>query len=243
MMRFLILSLLLFILPLNRAESHGYKFSETREEMKDDIRIDIYPEYITIQYESEYFGQIAPHIRNMIDVNSDTILTKEEVNNFFAEYKKSINKTLQNLPLSICKNKHTIKLVDIFASTLLTDSLLAPFRVGALFVLNDLNIEQGENELVIDPKLLFQKGNQFIQMAKEKMEFTDEQEKAIGRYLQLRVFASEPIQFISTYPGRIKKDKKTVYIFGVFYDETILRINNSDYPKIQIKFKNIQAPK
>ena len=243
MIRFLILSFLLFILPLNQAESHGYKFSETREEMKDDIRIDIYPEYITIQYKSEYFGQIAPHIRNMIDVNSDTILTKEEVSNFFVEYKKSINKTLQNLPVLIGKNKFTIKLVDIFASTLLTDSLLAPFRVGTLFVLSDLNIEQGENELIIDPKLLFQKGNQFIQMARERVAFTDEQEKAIGRYLQLRIFTSGPIQFISTYPGRIKKDKKAVYIFGVFYDKTILRINNSDYSKIQIKFKNIQAQK
>jgi len=237
MMRFLIIFLSLFIISLNQAESHGYKFSETREEMKDDIRIDIYPEYITILYESEYFGQIAPHIRNMIDVNSDTILVKEEVDNFFEDYKKSINETLQNLPLSIGKKQFSIKLVDIFASTILTDSLLSPFRLGALFVVNDLMIGQGENELVIDPKLLFQKGNQFIQMAKERVAFTDEQEKAIGRYLQLRIFTSEPIQFISTYPERIKKDKKMVYIFGVFYDETILRINNSNYPKIRIKFK------
>ncbi|MBU1063229.1 hypothetical protein KKC74_00240 [bacterium] len=213
------------------------------EEMKDNIRIDIYPEYITIQYESEYFGQIAPHIRNMIDVNSDTILTKEEVSNFFTEYKISINKTLQNLPLLIGKDQFTINLVDIFASTLLTDSLLAPFRVGALFVVNDLKIEQGEHELVIDPKLLFQEGNHFIKMAKERVEFNNEQESAIGHYLQLTVFASEPLQFISTYPGRIKKDKKTVYIFGVFYDETILRINNSDYPKIRIKLKTPPAPK
>lgn len=243
MIRFLIFFFFLLILPLNWAESHGYKFSETREEMKDDIRIDIYPECLTILYESEYFGQIAPHIRNMIDVNSDTILIKEEVDNFFAEYKKSINETLQNLPLCIGKKQFSIKLVDIFASSILTDSLLAPLRVGLFFVVNDLMIEQGENELVIDPKLLFQKGNQFIQMAKERVAFTDEQEKAIGRYLQLRIFTSEPIQFTSSYPGRIKKDKKMAYIFGVFYDETILHINNSNYPKIRIKFRKFQTTK
>jgi len=238
MLRFKILLLFLVagLLPLHRLEAHGYKFSETNEEMRDQIWIYVQPRQITIQYESEYLGQIAPHIRLMIDSNADSVLTTEEVDKFFADYKKSINEAFQNLPLFIGTRPSTIELVDILAPTIQTDSLLAPFRIRMIFAVNDLKIQPGEHELVIDPKLFFLSGNQFIKMAKERVAFTDEQEKAIGRFLQIRIFASESIWFTSSYPGYIKKDKKSVHIYGVFYDKTILRIENSQYPKLRIKF-------
>lgn len=227
------------LLPLCSLKGHGYIFSETNEEMKDQIWIYVQPEQITIQYESEYFGQIAPHIRNMIDTNTDSILATEEVKNFFVDYKKSINDTLQNLPLFIGTKPSAIQLSDILTPTIQTDTLLAPFKTRMIFTVTDLSIEPGEHELVIDPKILFLNGNQFIKMAKERVDFTDEQEKAIGRFLQLKIFAEGSILFTSSYPGYIKKDKKSVHIYGVFYDETILRIKNSQYPKLRVKFKLI----
>ncbi|MFQ6618510.1 MAG: hypothetical protein ACE5QV_07465 [Fidelibacterota bacterium] len=205
--------------------------------MKDLISVMINPQQITIQYESIYLGQIAPHIRNMIDTNTDLILTEEEVNNFFAYYKKSINETFKNLPLFIGAKPFTIELVEIMAPTILTDTLLAPFKIQMIFTVTDLRIEEGVHELVIDPKLFFINGNQFIQMAKERLNFTDEQERAIGHFQEMRIFASESINFISSYPGYIRKGKKAIFIYGIFYDETIIRIEKSQYPKIRIKLE------
>lgn len=235
-----VLLLLLFgLLPLYRLESHSYKFSQTSEEMKDKVWIYIQPEQITIQYESEYLGQIAPHIRIMIDSNTDSILTTEELNKFFSNYKKLINTTLQSFPLSVGTKPSIVKLVDIQTPTIQTDSLLAPFKIRMIFTINDLKMDQGKHELVIDPKLFFLNGNQFINMAKRRVNFTDKQEQAIGRFLQIKIFASESILFTSTFPGYIRKDKRSIFIYGVFYDETILRIKNSLYPKLRVKFISI----
>ena len=131
-----------------------------------------------------------------------------------------------------------LKLIDILAPTLEKDSLLAPLKIRMVFMIDSLNMNTGDHELIIDPKLLFLNGNQFINMAKDSVQFTEEQEKEIGRFLQIKIFGSEPILFTSTYPGYIKKDKKMVSIYGVFYDETILRIKNSQYPNIKIEFKS-----
>jgi len=240
MKRLKISLLLLFGLsPLCRLEGHGYIFSKTVEEMRDQIAIFVESEQIMIQYESEYLGQIAPHIRIMIDANADSVLTTEEVNIFFAKYQKLIDETLPILPLFIDAAPATIELIDILAPTIQTDSLLAPFKIGMIFKIKNLKIEPGEHELVIDPKLLFSNGDNFIQMAKKSVEFTDEQEKAIGRFLQIKLFTADSILFTSSYPGYIKKDKKSVFIHGVFYDETILRIKNSQYPKLRVRFTSL----
>ena len=240
-MKHLKISLLLLfgLSPLCRLEGHGYIFSKTVEEMRDQISIFVQSEQIMIQYQSEYLGQLAPHIRIMIDANDDSVLTSEEVNNFFASYQKSISKTLPKLPLHIDTVPAAIELIDILVPTIQTDSLLAPFKIGMVFKIDNLKIESGEHELVIDPKLLFSNGDNFIQMAKELVDFTDEQEKAIGRFLQIKLFAADSILFTSSYPGYIKKDKKSVFIHGVFYDETILRIKNSQYPKLRVKFTSL----
>jgi len=240
MKRFKILLFLLFgLLPLCPLKAHSYIFSKTCEEMKDHVVIYIQHEQITIQYRSEYLGQIAPHIRLMIDTNSDSVLSVNEVNNFFSFYKESLNKVLQNLPLFIGSKPANIKLNDIVAPTIQTDSLLAIFKIDMMFTINNLKIEQGKHELIIDPKILFSNGNQFIKFSKERVDFTEKQEQAIGRFLEIKVLAADSIQFTSTYPGYIKKDKKSVYIYGVFYDETILRIKNSQYPKIRINFTSL----
>ena len=68
------------------AYGHGYLFSESNEEMRDNILIEINQEFMLIQYESVYLGQIAPHIRLMIDSDSDGILTRDEIDRFFILY-------------------------------------------------------------------------------------------------------------------------------------------------------------
>lgn len=216
---------------------HGYVFSETYEEMKDQIEIHLTSGQFTFRYESEYLGQLAPHIRNMIDTNLDRILTSAEVNQFFAEYRAALDISTQQLPFYINQKPATIQIVDISAPTILTDSLLAPFRINMTLRASGLNLKAGQYELLIDPKLFFLNGNQFIDMAKKRVEFTDAQEAEIGRFLQIKVIASEPIQFISTFPGYIREDEKKIFIHGVFYDKTILRIQNLQYPKLRIRFK------
>lgn len=232
-----ILLLMAALVPANRLAAHGYIFSRTLEEMKDQITIYVAANQIKIQYESVYLGQIAPHIRNLMDSNSDFTLTKYEVDRFFSDYKETIQNTLKEIPLFIGTKSSAIQLTDMQAPTIYSDSLLAPFFIKMVFTVNGLQIKPGDQELVIDPKLLFINGNHFIRMAKERLNFTEAQEKAIARFLQIKIFASDAIQFTSTFPGYIKKDKKSIYIYGVFYDNTILLINKSQYPKLCIKFK------
>lgn len=224
------------LLPLSGLEAHSYVFSKEYEEMRDQVWIYVMPEQITIQYESKYYGQIAPHIRNMVDVNTDTVLTEGEVADFFADYDRALTAGLQTLPLFLDGRASVMKIADIVAPTILTDSLLAPFSITMVFQVDSLLLKRGEHELVIDPKSLFLNGTQFIKMAKERVAFTDQQHKAIGRFLQINVFASEDIEFTSTYPGYIKRDQQMVRIFGVFYDDTVLRMKVSQYPKLRIKF-------
>ena len=204
--------------------------------MKDRISIHVEASHITIDYESEYVGQIAPHTRNMMDYDADSLLTACEVANFFARYKQALNQTLQTSPFFVNHQPVTLELRDISAPLILTDSLLAPFNILMTFTIHNLKIVPGPNELMIDPKLLFIAGDQFIKMAKELVQFTDEQEKAIARFLEIKIFAADNILFNSTYPGYIKKDKKSVHIYGVFYDDTILKIQQSQYPKLKINF-------
>lgn len=215
---------------------HGYVFSQTNEEMKDQITIYLQANAMKICYDSEYLGQIAPHIRNMIDKNADLTLTQEEINFFFNEYQQSLNQVLLKLPLTIASHQVPIQLHEIQSPWLLSDSLLAPFNIKMTFVVPQLTIKPGAQELVIDPRLLFSNGNHFIALAKELVNFTDDQERAIGRFLTVKIYADDPIRFTSTFPGYIKNDKKSVHIFGVFYDDTVLRINQSQYPKLKIKF-------
>lgn len=224
---------------VNDSKGHGYIFSETNEEMKDDIEIYLQSDQITIKYESVYLGQIAPHIRNMIDRNIDSALVADEVNHFFDKYKNLLNSSLHKLPFLIGKRTAKLNLINTSTPTICADSLLAPFKIEMTFKATQIQIAPGEQELIIDPKLFFLSGNQFIDMAKEMVEFTEEQEKSIGRFLQIKIIAADAIQFLSTYPGYIKKDKRNIFIYGVFYDETILRIRSLKYPKLRIKFKTL----
>lgn len=232
----ILFALLICMQPLAAVYGHGYVFSQTNEEMKDQITIYLHANEMKICYDSEYLGQIAPHIRNLIDKNADLSLTQEEIALFFADYKRSLNQALLKLPLTIAGHHVPIQLQEIQSPWLLSDSLLAPFNIKMTFVVPQWTGKPGAQELVIDPKLLFSNGNHFIALAKKMLNFTDAQERAIGRFLTVKIYADDPIRFTSTFPGYIKRDKKSVHIFGVFYDDTVLRINQSQYPKLKVKF-------
>ncbi|MGQ9560492.1 MAG: hypothetical protein ACUVWA_08270 [Candidatus Oleimicrobiaceae bacterium] len=219
-------------------EAHGYRFSQTPEEMRDQVWVHVSPVLVTVQYESIYLGQIAPHVRNMIDANADTTLTEEEVSAFFAEFGRSLNATLRQEPVIVDGEQFFMRFLECAAPGLLTDSLLAPLRLRMVFVIDSCRLPEGEHELIADPRLFFRSGNFLIDLAKERVAFTDEQERAIGRLLQLRVIGAPGISFVSCYPGYIKRELDMVLISGVFYDQTVLRIRQGHYPKLRIRFRH-----
>ncbi|GAB4378777.1 MAG: hypothetical protein Kow0042_27530 [Calditrichia bacterium] len=233
--------LVLVILSATTGHTHGYVFSRTNEEMHDNVKIQIGKETLILQYESIYYGQIAPHTRNMIDANSDTVLTREEIAAFFDDYKNSLNAQLSERPFFINNRPYYLRVVAIFSSTLQTDSLLAPLKLEMILSAPNVMLNRGNYELRLDPRLLFENGTHLIRMAKERVEFTREQDEAIGRFLQLGMFSDGGFKFVSTYPGRIKKDKKSVFIHGVFYDKTILQMDPEKYQPITVKFISEQG--
>jgi len=229
--------LIIFLFYTGILYSHGYIFSHANEEMKDNVLIEIYQDYMLIHFKSVYLGQIAPHIRLIVDRNEDELLTREEIEIFFNGYKELINQELVHHQLLLEGQSLQLNCVTALAPTLNTDSLLAPFKVEMVFSIMDFKLHKGENELIIDPKVLFESGNQFLRMAKDIVEFTPEQEKSIARFLQINVVGDENISFISTYPGRIKQKDKMAQIYGVFYEKTPLMDNGKDYPFVRIKFR------
>lgn len=230
------ISLLLLLLP-GCLFGHGYIFSKANEEMKENIRIEINQNFLLIRYESVYMGQIAPHIRLMIDTNLDNVLSSEEISHFFVLYKQTANDFLEKKYLKIDGQEIPMKVVAAFGPTLMLDSLLAPFYTEIILSASEFDLQAGERELVIDPGVLFEVGNHFLRLAKEKVEFTLEQEKAIRRFLQIQVAGEKNITFTSTYPGRIRHKDNVALIYGVFFEKSPTENENMKYPAIRIKMK------
>ena len=237
LIRILYFSFLLLTVLWQSGFAHGYVFSKANEEMREEINLQISRNIILMKYESTYFGQIAPHIRNMIDTDADTILTEVEIDSFFQFYKDTFNKQFENTGFEIGSQPVHLHLATVLSPRLQSDSLLAPFNVQLIFTLTGFDLTAGEYDLYIDPKVLFEGGNHFVHLAKELVAFTRDQEQAIGRFLQLGMTGDLDVQFISTYPGRLKKHGKMVSIYGVFYDNTLLKLGPSNYQKIHVRFK------
>ncbi|MDZ7338833.1 MAG: hypothetical protein ONB30_09860 [candidate division KSB1 bacterium] len=204
--------------------------------MRDQVWVHVDPTLVTIQYESLYLGQIAPHTRCMIDTDADSLLTEQEVAAFFTTFGAALNKLLGEEPLSIDGRNFWVRLVECDAPGLLQDSLLAPLRLRMVFVVDSCALAAGVHEITADPRLFFLGGNLLIDMAKERVALTEAQERAIGRLLQIRVVGSPAITFVSTYPGYIKRELGTVLISGVFYDQTVLRIRKGKYATLRVRF-------
>ncbi len=237
--RIFLFGLILFIvlLPVPIIRAHGYIFKYAREEMQNDIQIEIKQNQILINYKSLYMGQIAPHIRLMIDKNKDSLISEKEVKIFFDEFQNRVNKQLTQLPVRIDGQKFLLKMIHTISPTILKDSLLAPLGLIMKFQLQNEVIADGLHQIEFDPRLFFLPGNEIVRLAKERVAFTRNQEQSIARYVQIRVSGDSNIRFLNTYPGRLKNAGKMVYIFGVFFDKTVLEIETGKYPNFRIQFR------
>jgi hypothetical protein len=119
---------------------------------------------------------------------------------------------------------------------MMEDSLLAPLRLDIVIAAANFYLDKGDHELVIDPKTLFESSTHFLRLAEDKVDFTLEQEKAIGRFLQINVIGNDNFTFTSSNPGRIRQNEKMAQIYGVFFEDTPLINEEQTYPSIHIKF-------
>ncbi len=228
---------ILLMTPEKGLFAHGYLFSMTNEEMRDNIEIEVNRNFLLIRYESLFLGQIAPHVRLMIDSDADNRVTRTEIDQFFSLYKESLNNEEIRSTLLIDGNPVKLQLVAAFGPTLTKDSLLAPLYTELLFSISEFELAAGAHDLVIDPRILFESGTHFLRLARQKVEFTVEQEKAIGRFLQIQMKGGDGIVFTSTYPGRLKNKENMAQIYGVFFDKTPLESAKDDYPPIRVTFR------
>ena len=203
--------------------AHNYIFSKKYEEMRDQVAILVMPGSITIQYDSKYYGQIAPHIRNMIDTNADTSISPSELRQFFATYGRELDSLLRQQPLYVDGTAHTMRLLDVEAPGILSDSLLAPLKLKMVFGVPDVPLPPGKHKIAIPPRLLFLNGTHLIEMAKRRVAFTPDQEKAIGRFLLVNVLGSDDVTFEDVFPGFIRRDGQMARIYGVFYDKSVMK--------------------
>ena len=235
---YIVLLLFLGILLSGTVEllrAHGYVFGKSNEEMRDNIRITLGPKRMLIEYQAIYQGQIAPHVRNMIDTNGDYLLNQEEVKRFLSLFKKTFQEAYPRAYILINGKYYRARIDSLDLPRILQDSLLAPLKVWVRFWVEDFSLLSRVNNLEFDPRFFFLIGDHFIQLAKRYVAFTDEQEAQIGRYLQIELYGSRSIRFTRTFPGRIRKDKKSVYIYGVFYDQNIKKLHHNQIPRFRVE--------
>jgi len=235
----LLLGVILFVglLRIPTVYAHGYIFKYAREEMRNDIRIEILQDRMIIRYKSLYMGQIAPHVRLLIDGNGDALVSAKEANNFFSKFQELINEQLSSLPVLIDGQPYSLKMIRVDSPTILSDSLLGPLGLVMEFQLQNMVIQDGIHQIEFDPRLFFLAGGELVRLAKERVAFTRDQEQSIARYVQIRVSGDSNVRFMNTYPGRLKNAGKMVYIFGVFFDKTVLEIQAGKYPNFRIQFR------
>ncbi len=234
---FCFLLILLLAVPPQKSMAHYYNLSECPEEIKDRIIIQLIPGLFIIDYKSEYLGQIVPHIKKMIDVDEDTVLQNHEIDYFIADYKEKLNQNLAEIHVNLDTFRIFFKLVDMKMPTIQQDSLLAPLlQIRMRFQADIESVASGRHKIHIDPKLFFVNGSLLISEAKKRVQFTDEQGKAMGRVLQIKMYAGQPFQFESVFPGYIRGNKEMVTISGIFYDKTLLKIEQNKYPDMRIEF-------
>ena len=220
------------------AFAHAYNLSECPEEIKDTITAQLIPGLIRLDYRSEYLGQIVPHIKMMIDSNQDSVLSEAEIDQFVSEYNSQLNRALETIEVRLDSTVIHFSAVQVKFPGIQQDSLLAPNLVVQMqFQAVFAPPNAGEHTLFIAPKLFFANGTLLVKMAREQAQLSPEQEQAIGRVLQIKMHTSEPFRFISAFPGYVRGDDDLVTISGIFYDQTLLQIEESKYPKMKIKFK------
>jgi hypothetical protein len=230
----IILLIFLMMVSLVHIQAHVFTlYSNTNEEMKDSIIIDLSCTELRISFTSIFTGQIAPHIRFMADTNGDTLLTGTEIAAFFSEYKHGLLENISGY-IIIDEKPAVINMVDIRAPLIMKDNFTDELHVNITIFVHEFTLEHGKHHLTIDTRLFFQIGSEFIEMAKEKAQFTGQQENEIARYMQIKMNAAKRIEFESAYPGYIAGNKKSIY--GIFYDHNAIRIQFLPYAQLRTQF-------
>jgi hypothetical protein len=226
----------LLLIHIGKIQAHVFNlYADTNEEIKDSIIIRISPDRIVIGIESIYNGQIAPHIRFMADNDGNKRLDSKEINAFFKEYESELINSLQEFPITLNEEALAITVTSVYAPAIGSDDFVTELSIKTNVSITGFTLARGRHRLIIDPRLFFQIGNQFIDMAKEKAAFTDQQENAIARFLQVNLVGEKNVCFESAYPGYIDAQKKT--IFGIFYDQTAIRVQFLPYTQLKTELK------
>jgi len=210
-------------------------YADTNEEMKDSVDIRLSAGGLLIVVESVYSGQIAPHVRFMADKNGDKKLSLREIAAFFREYEADLEKQLPDYPAALDGKPLALAVRSVTAPAIANDDFVADVTIKAVISVKGLALTRGAHKLAIDPRLLFQIGNQFIDYAKDRAAFTEQQENAIARFIQVKMTGETKIYFQSVYPGYVDANKKT--IFGIFFDKTAIRVQFLPYTKLETAFK------
>lgn len=216
-------------------QAHGYVFARSNEEMRDDIKILLGPAQMILEYQAVYQGQIAPHVRLMMDKNQDNFLFPDEVEQFVRFFVQDFNRQHREHFVEINGQFVSFHLDSLAFPGIETDSLLAPLKVFVRLHIEGYNLPDGKNQLHIDPRFFFLIGDHFIRLAKQYVAFTDEQEAKIGRYLQIELYGSRSLRFTRTFPGRIRRNKKSIYIYGVFYDQNLKKLHQEQIPWFRVE--------
>jgi hypothetical protein len=237
--RWLLWAIGIFLLFSQEAQSHVFRlYSGTNEETKERIIINLSLSQFSVEYSGEYHGQLAAHIRFMMDINQDRSVSSMEEHQFTKDYQKLwVRKTDEHI-FNIDGLGYQIEVNQCNFPGISKSNLVDPLFVKIKFQIDGIQIsplnQSNNHVLEITQRLLFQFGQQFIDMSKTRATFTNDQENAIGRFFQVKIHATDNIRFVRCHPGYINNKKNM--ISGIFFDETSTRIQFLPYPKISASF-------
>lgn len=235
-----VLIIIFFLLCFSSGELKAHIFSlyaGTNEEMKETITIFISRNRLLLEYHGEYHGQIAPHIRFMMDQNQDSLVANNEINPFMQAYSLLWREWLQPEMVKINNLHFFLTFKDYQFPAIEKSKMPDPLYLTLFFEIDSLVtiqcLQVRDLILKIEQRLLFQIGKQFIDMAKTRAAFTNEQENAIARFCQTKIKAMETVFFKKVYPGYVSRDKQEIY--GIFFDDTRMRLQFLPYPQIIVE--------
>jgi hypothetical protein len=231
----------LFLFP-NELPAHIFSlYAGTNEEMKETIKINISKTRLMLEYNGEYHGQLAPHIRFMMDLNQDSLVAQNEIAPFMHDYSRQWNDWIRAEMVKIAEKDYNLNFKACKFPAIEKSKMPDPIAFTLVFVIDSLFCFQEKQptrfQFQIEQRLLFQIGKQFIEMAKARATFTNEQENAIARFCQTKIRSIDSIFFVKTCPGYISRDKREIY--GIFFDDTRMRFQFLPYPQITFEATEI----
>ncbi len=238
MLRVLIIIFFLFCFSSVELKAHIFSlYAGTNEEMKETIKISLFQNRLLLEYHGEYYGQIAPHIRFMMDQNQDSLVASTEINPFMQAYSLQWREWIQPEMVNINDLPFSLKFKGYQFPAIEKSKMPDPLFLTLFFEIDSLvtvpRLHAQDLILKIEQRLLFHIGKQFIDMAKIRAAFTKEQENAIARFCQTKIKAMETVSFKKVYPGYISRDKQEIY--GIFFDDTRMRLQFLPYPQIIVE--------